>query len=318
MKPSPLFKVLFLGTGEFSKHSLEYFFSDSRFQIEAVLTKKPAPAGRGMKLQHSPVYETAQKRGVPVFTPDQIRSPADVPWLSSIKADAAVVSAYGLILPPFFIERFKNKIVNLHTSLLPRFRGASPIQYALLKGDKETGLTLQELSEKMDQGQIIHQIPFQVTDEMSALDVLEKMKPLSNEMLRDYLIPYLKGELKGSPQDPSKASFAPKIKNEDLKINWSESLKTIFNHIRAFTMDGGAYTFYKEKRLKIFKSKRIEGLSHQQKAGTILSRDENHLHIACGGGGVLSLLEVQMEAKKRQGIQDFARGSRMRAGELLK
>ena len=327
MKP---IKVLFFGTSDFSKNCLQFLLSDSQFQIQAVVTKLPAPSGRKLKPTLSPVHVLAEKEQIKFFTPGTLNDPKEVKKLIQLNVDVLIVVAYGMILPPSLLNHFADRVVNIHASLLPKWRGASPIQHCLLSGDKETGVTLQKVAQKVDTGDIIHQIDFPLSASMSAVDVLEKMESLSQILLSRFLPLYLKKEIKPVHQDESKASYAGKIKNSQLKIDWSKSAKFISNQIRAFTINGGVYTFYKKKRLKIFKSTIIENTTHSylklnkfkvdknfKMYGIIENYDKKYgLKIICGEGSI-ALTELQMQGKKKQNIHEFMRGFRIQKGERM-
>lgn len=301
-----LVKILFLGTSEFSKHCLRILLSDPQFQVEAVVTKF-------QKLKSSPVYILAEQNNIKIFTPSSSNQLKSASWISTLNVDIAVMAGYGIILPPAFLKNFHT--VNIHASLLPKWRGAAPIQHCLLAGDKVTGLTLQKTEKKMDTGDIIYQICFPISEKMSAIDILEKMKFLSQNLLCNILPLYLKKEIEPISQKESEASYAPKIEKKDLKVDWSFPASSIFNRIRALVLNGGVYTFYKKKRLKIFKSAIIK---ERGPAGSIIGYDKEYgLKIACGKDAI-ALLEVQMEGRKRQNIHTFMRGFRIQPGEKMK
>ena len=323
MKP---IKILFLGTTEFSRDCLQLLLSDSRFQVQAVITKPDSPSGRKLKMMPSPVRLLAEQRKIPVFTPQTLKK--DDVWMKIPLVDIAIVCAYGKILPSFFLDRFH--AVNIHASLLPKWRGAAPIQRSLLAGDKETGVTLQKVAQKMDTGDIIHQLAFPVSSDMDAIEVLHKIKSLSFRLLSHFLPLYLKKQIQPTPQDHSKASYAPKIVNSDLQIDWSQSAEDVFNHIKAMVLNGGSFTFYKEKRLKILKagmdfpslkpeSPVQTNLPHKiSKKGGIIGdyHPLRGLEVLCCKGSIF-LLEVQIQGKKRQKIDEFLRGFKIKKGDVL-
>ena len=308
-------KILFLGTPDFAASCLQVLISNPQFKIKAVLTRPDKPAGRNLKLSPSSVRVLAEQNSISVFTPLSFKDQPSMEFVRSLGVEAVVVSAYGVILPAYFLNWFPGRTVNLHPSLLPKWRGASPVQYSLLHGDKIGGVTLQKVSQKMDAGDIIHQISFPILDSMSAVDVLNKAKDASAELLCKYLPLYIKGKVKPRPQDEKKASYSYKIKKEDLKINWKAKARSVFNHIRAFSNSGGAYTFYENKRLKIFKCELGASSLEGGLPGQIL-RINPGMEIACENGSVF-LTEVQWGGKKRQNIKEFIKGFRFKNSAVL-
>ncbi len=317
------FKILFLGTPNIASQCLDFLIHDKQFTVEAVFTKPDARKGRGLKLSPSPVKELAIKNNISVFTPITLSSPKDIEFLKTESIDGVIVVAYGMILPSFFLDLFPKKIVNIHASLLPRWRGATPIQSSLLAGDKKTGVTLQQVVKKLDAGDIIDSKEILIEDTMDSLYVLKKMELMSIALLKTSLPRYFSNQITPHSQNELNATYCRKIKNEDLKINWNENARSIFNHIRAYTMNGGSYTFYKNKRLKIFKSSvnlesnfaegKYEGV--QEFPGKVMGYSkEKGLLISCGEGS-LFVLEVQFLGKRKQGIHHFMMGARISKGE---
>ena len=315
MKP---IKVLFFGTTEFSAKCLNRLFKDSQFSIQAVVTKPPQTAGRGMKKRESPVHTLAKKmkKSVTVWTPKTLKDSSALKPLQALEADALVVVDYGLILPPYLFEWFPGRIFNIHTSLLPRWRGAAPISRCLLAGDQKTGVTLQKMIHRLDAGDIIHQLEFKISEDMHSLDLLQKMEGLSFQLLTEYLPPYLKGEIQAVPQDEGQAAYAEKIEKSHLQIDWSQTSQEIFNQVRAMVIKNGAVAFYRGLRLKIWSASR-DNEAHQEDFGKILLYDkEKGLKVACGQG-FLYLQEVQLEGRKPQKIAPFLRGFSLKAGDVF-
>lgn len=304
-------KVLFLGTPEFSKKCLESLFQDAQFKIQAVWTRPDAPSGRGLKLRPSPVKKWAAGRSIPVWTPQTLKEKKSVEFIKQVNIDVVVVVGYGLILPRYFLNWFLDKAVNIHTSLLPRWRGAAPVPHCLLAGDSMTGATLQKISAQLDAGGIIHQLSFPILSHMSSEDVYRQMEEKAVDLLTNTLPLYLKGQIQAQPQDESKAVYAPKIQKSQLRVNWSCSALKIMNSIRAFACDGGMHAFYKEKRVKIFQAQ----ISPQQGgAGCILDINEKGILVACRQDS-LYLQEVQLAGKKRQPSSSFIRGFQIEKGQ---
>lgn len=288
---------------------------DSQFAVQAVVTKPEKTSGRGMKLHSSPVYTLAKKMNIPVWTPSSLKDSKPLELLKSLDISAVVVVDYGLILPSYLLNWFSDRVFNIHTSLLPRWRGAAPIVHCLLAGDKKTGVTLQKMVPRLDAGDIIYQLDFDISDQMNSLDILKKMESLSFQLISRYLPLYLNGEISSVSQDESLATYAPKIEKSQLKINWSEFAGDLFNKVRAMVIKNGVYTLYQELRLKIW-SADYDNESHQEKFGKIVSYHEKGLKVACGQGH-LYLKEVQLEGRKIQKIAPFLRGFPLKTGHIF-
>ena len=309
-------KVLFLGTSVFAEKCLKYLIENTQFQVQGVITKGRKASGRGMRLCSSPVYDLAQKQALKILTPSSFKNPKDVEQVKSWGAEAVVVCAYGLIIPSYFLNWFSDRIVNIHTSLLPRWRGASPVSRCILSGDQKTGVTLQKLSERLDAGDIIHKLSFALSEDMDAQDVLLKMEGLSFDLLGRYFPMYLKGEIQPQAQEESEAVYAEKVHKSELKIDWSQKASEIFNQVRAFVIHGGAYTLYKGRRVKIFKTEQGSNKSFSKK-GRVMSYDPlQGLEVVCGSGS-LYLKEVQIEGRKRQSIHTALRGFEFKIGSVF-
>ncbi len=309
-------KVLFFGTTEFSRLCLHHLSANSQFLIQAVVAKPPQPAGRGMKQKSSPVDVLAKKMKTPVWTPASLKDSKELQPLRSMGIDALVVVDYGLILPPYLFEWFPDRVFNIHTSLLPRWRGAAPISHCLLAGDQKTGVTLQKMIFRLDAGDIIHQLSFDISDEMDSLDLMQKMEGLSLQLLTEQLPLYLRGKIQAVPQDEDQATYAEKIEKSQLKIDWSKPSQELFNQVRAMVIKNGAYTLYRGLRLKIW-SAGYDNESHQEDFGKILLYDkEKGLKTACGQG-CLYLKELQLEGRKPQKIASFLRGFSLKIGDIF-
>ena len=278
------------------------------FQLKAILTRPDVPHGRGMKRQSSPVKFFAEQQNIPYWTPERAGDRFFLRALSQEKYDFSFVCAYGRILPLKYLNLFPRGSFNLHFSLLPRWRGAAPVQRALLAGDQKTGVSLQLMTEELDAGDIIGQREFPIGTEENAEDIFNKALQKTESLLQDEFVKYLKGKLTAHPQDNKKATYASKIDKKEAKISWKESSVDIHNKIRAFFLGPQAFSFLKGKRIKIYRSKCLNEKSYNKCPGKVCAIEKNKLFIACGKG-VLSLLEVQKEGKKKQKIEDFLKGN---------
>ena len=304
-------KVLFLGTSEFSKNCLEKIILNPQFKIQAVFTKPDAFSGRGLKKRPSSVKKWAAEQKIPVFTPYTFKDPANLKFILKFDIDIVIMISYGFIIPLYFLKWFPDRILNVHASLLPRWRGAAPVPHCLLAGDSVTGLTLQKTVLKLDAGDIIHKISIPILQNMDSIDIYQQMEKCVPELLFSAIPRYLTGKIKLLPQNEKLATYAPKIQKSQLKVNWGESALKILNSIRAFSSESGVFTFFQGKRFKIF---RAEISLESGNRGEILGYNKKGLLTACGQGA-LYLKVVQLEGKKKQKIEEFMKGYPLKKGE---
>ncbi|HTV61587.1 MAG TPA: methionyl-tRNA formyltransferase [Verrucomicrobiae bacterium] len=307
-------KIVFMGTAELSRPSLEKLARDSRFQIAAVVTRPDRPKGRDLKLQPSPVKTLAEELRLPVLQPAKARDEKFISDLGELKPDLIVVVAYGQILPQAILEMPTHGCLNVHTSLLPKYRGASPIQSAILNGETETGVTIMRMDAGLDTGPILSQRAAPILPEDNSQTLHNRLALLGAELLAESIPNYIAGKISARPQPSEGASYAAKIKKEDGRINWSESAEKNLNHLRAFTPWPGAFTSLKTDSktllLKIWNAEIIERTGH---AGDILQADKNGIIVACGERA-LRVSELQLEGGRRMSAQEFLAGHAIRAG----
>lgn len=306
-------RLIFLGTGALGLPTLRAL-AHSRHEVLAVFTQPDRPAGRGLKLQAPPVKELALELRLPVYQPEAINLEVDL--IRSLKPEAIVLAAYGQILSKELLAVPPKGSINLHASLLPRYRGAAPIQWALINGESVTGLTTFLMEEGMDTGPILLQRELTIAEEDTAGSLEAKLADLGAELVLETLQGLEDGTLVPRPQDHSQASYAPKIKKELALLDWSKGAKELFNLIRALNPAPGAYTFYKGKRLKVHRSRLGAEPDVSGSAGEVLGFGELGILVQTGQG-VLELVEVQPEGKRPMKGMDFARGYRLQAGEKL-
>ncbi|OQW46591.1 MAG: methionyl-tRNA formyltransferase [Proteobacteria bacterium SG_bin7] len=308
-------RVVFLGTPDFSEYCLESLYGDNHFEVVGVVTQPDKPAGRKMALTPSPVKKFALDRGLRVLTPENINTDEALREIESWNGEAAVVVAYGQILSQKFLNMFEEKVVNVHVSILPRWRGAAPIQRAILADDRETGVALQKVIKKLDAGDVLGVRKLVLSDDLSALDVLEKCKPLAGELLHIEFMDYLRGNLAGAAQDESLVTYAKKIEKSEGIIDWRHSSRYIFNHVRAMTMGPGSTTVLSGKRLKITKLN-VKSLTGKHQPGIILEVNSKIVVVGCGEGSV-ELLEVQPESKGKMPVAEFLKGNPLKKGDKI-
>lgn len=309
------FRVAFLGTPDFAAFPLEKILQDSHFIVPLVISQPDKPKGRSMQLSPSPVKEVAQRFGVPVSTPENVNDVQVLRELADLKLDGIIVVAYGQILSQGLLDICPQRIVNIHGSLLPRWRGAAPIQRALMAGDPETGVALQVIVPKLDAGPVLGVRRLSLAPSMKAPEVYEKLKALSCELLQIDFVDYLRGNLFPQAQDESKVTIAKKIKKEEGLINWKNSADFIQNQIRGLSGWPGTWTFRSGKMVKILDGLAQGGGSSGQKPGSLISCKNGELIVACGAGS-LSIFELQMESRGRQDVASFINGYGVKADEV--
>jgi methionyl-tRNA formyltransferase len=308
-------KIIFMGTAELSCASLEKLARDKQFQIAAVVTQPDKPKGREMKLQFSPVKILAEKLKLPVLQPLKARDEQFISELRELKPDLIVVVAYGQILPQIILDLPKFGCLNVHTSLLPKYRGASPIQSAILNGETETGVTIMKMDAGLDTGEIISQACTPILPEDNSQMLHDRLAQLGAELLVETIPDYIAGKILPKSQSAEGASYAAKIKKEDGKIGWSEPAEKILNRLRAFTPWPGAFTFLKtESKPRLLKIWKAEVVEQSGGAGEILLADKNGIVVACGKNA-LRILELQREGGRRLSAQEFLAGHPMNLGE---
>lgn len=305
MKP---LSFVFAGTSDFSLKCLQILLQSDKFNLKAILTRPDVLCGRGMKKQSSPVKSFAEQKDIPCWTPNKAGDINFLKALSREKCDFSFVCAYGRILPLEYLNLFPKGSFNLHLSLLPLWRGAAPVQRSLLAGERKTGVSLQLMTEELDAGDIIGQREFDVGIEENAGDVFDKALQKTESLLQLEFIRYLEGKLNPYPQDHKKATYAHKIDKIKAEILWKESSIHIHNKVRAFFLGPQAFSFFKGKRIKIFRSRCVGEESQRQAPGKVCVVEKDKVFIVCGHG-VLSLLEVQKEGKRKQKIADFLKGN---------
>ena len=306
------FRACFLGTPEFAVVSLRELLKDEQFDIVGVVTQPDRPAGRQLRLTPSPVKTLALEKGLTVLSPEKVRSNEILDTIRSWRADVAIVVAFGQILPQSFLDLFSFGAVNVHGSILPRWRGAAPIQRAIEAGDTETGVTLQKMVKELDAGDVFGSRKVLIDDQVTAMELQGQLAVLGAELLRVELPAYLRREVQLQPQDPDLVTFAKKIDKAECEIQWSRPSRSIHNCVRAFTMGPGAFANFQTKKIKIHRTELVsisdppKGMLGADRAGRVWSK-EGALY-AQTGDGLLRLLEVQPESRSRMRAEDFIRG----------
>ena len=310
------FSFIFAGTSELALDCLKLLLEMPFLTLKGVVSRPDALKGRGMKKQSSVVKNFALAKGYPVWTPRRADSADFLNSIAQKKCDFSFVCSYGQILPLAYLQLFPQGSLNLHLSLLPRWRGAAPVQRALMSGDQKTGICLQIMTVKLDAGDIVGQREFQIRENDNARDIFDQALIEMNVLLKEKLLRYLKGELEAHPQDSSQTSYAHKIDKATARILWKEPAFKIHNKIRALFLGPQAFCFFKEKRMKIYRAKIVAESFSGFSPGDVCFLAKGKLFVFCGEGA-LSLLEVQKEGKRRQKIEDFLKGHNVKLRDRL-
>jgi methionyl-tRNA formyltransferase len=307
-------KIVFMGTPDAAVKSLERLVLD-RHDVVAVYTQPDKRAGRGNKLNESPVKQFALAHGLPVFQPAKIRTPDALEEFRSHASDVAVVVAYGRILPETFLNAFPMGAINVHFSLLPKYRGAAPVNWAIVHGETTTGVTTIQMDAGLDTGAILMQRQAAIESDETSIELMQKLAVVGADVLSETLVKY--HDLTPRAQLEVEATFAPIMKKEDGLISWMLSAKDIANRVRGFQPFPTAFTYFEGKKLTLWSASPSE-VSHTLKhPGEILEAKGDSLLIFCGGDSVLGIQELQLEGKRRMSTRDFINGVRPEIGKIL-
>ena len=317
-------KILFMGTPDFAVESLNKLY-ESGFEICGVVTTPDRPSGRGMKLVASPVKEYALEKNLKIFQPEKISKNDEFKnEIKALEPDLVCVVSYGIILPKSFLEIPKLGCINVHPSMLPKYRGSAPIQWAILNGDKTTGVTIMYLDAGMDSGDIIKQQEVNINEDETTGDLWNRLSKIGAELLLEVTNNINKGIIERYPQS-KEYTLAPMLEKEMSKINWNESANKIKNLVRGLNPIMGTYSFLNDKKIKLWKIQIISFEEFTKNNGTIdyntiengtvlLSNEKLGLFIKAIDG-IISVLEIQGENAKKMNISDFLRGNKIELGE---
>jgi len=304
--------LIFCGTPRFAVPTLEKLVAGHR--IHLVVTQPDRPKGRGLELVASPVKQSALKLKLPITQPDRIKTNEEFhTQLSAIKPDAIIVVGYGRIIPQWMLDLPPLGNINLHASLLPKYRGAAPIQWAIASGETVTGNTTMRLDAGLDTGDILLQQQLPIAPDDTAETLAPRLAAMGADLMFETLAGLQAGTIHSRPQDHAKATLAPILKKEDGLIDFTRSAAEIYNRLRGFQPWPGAYTKFRGKNLQILKANPTETVIPP--AELVVQSDR--LLVGCGCGTSLELLELQLEGKKRTTARDFLQGYRLKPGEAL-
>jgi methionyl-tRNA formyltransferase len=338
-------RIIFMGAPDLSSAGLEALAHDAKFQIAAVVTHPDHPKGRGLKPQPSPVKSLALRLGLPVLQPECARDEQFIAKLRALRPDLIIVVAYGHILPPAILDLPRFGCLNIHASLLPEYRGAAPIQWAIANGETGTGVTIMKMDAGLDTGGILTQRRTPIRPEDDSATLHDRLARLGAELLAQTIPDYVAGKIQLVPQPAEGASYAPKIKKEDGRIDWNQPARTILNRLRAFTPWPGAFTFLKAcgdeasersptqpkpRLIKIWKAEVVEesdplihgrdgspsrpvASARRPYSGDVLSADKTGVVVSCGEHA-LRILELQRESGRRMSAAEFLAGNPLKCG----
>ena len=306
-------RLVFMGTPDFAVPVLEALIG--RYEIVAVVTQPDRRARRGRKLEASPVKVVALAHDLSVLQPPSLRQPDAVAELRALAPDVIVVAAYGQILPAEVLAIPPRSCLNVHASLLPRYRGAAPVAAAILAGEEETGVTIMLMDEGMDTGPILSQATCSISPQDTRRSLSARLAQLGANLMMDTLPRWLAAEIEPQPQDHSQATYCRIIAKEDGLIDWSQSAVEIWRRSRAYHPWPGAYTFWRGKLLKVLRAEALPQWSGEGEPGQVMALDEG-LAVVTGEGALL-LSEVQLAGKRALSAEDFARGQRDFVGSVL-
>ena len=307
----PSLRIIFCGTPEFAVPSLRRLAQSPEFSVEAVITQPDRPRGRGQVVSGSPVKEAALELGLHVYQPETIKSDSSQEFLKRMAPDAVVIIAYGQIIPARLLAIPRLGWINLHASLLPRYRGAAPIHWAVANGETVTGLTTMQIDAGMDTGPTLLRTEVEIGRDETAPELAARMSLIGSGLIADSLLRFDRGEVSPAPQDGRLASLAPILKKENGRIDWGLTAREIYNRMRGFAPWPGSYTTFRGQTCHLWGRP-----GTPETPGTINSVGEmavskSEVHVLCGAGTWLRLESVQLEGRKKTSAREFANGARI-------
>lgn len=309
-------KIVFMGTPDFAVGSLQALCESGKHEILAVVTQPNRPKGRGNKLLQTPVKEYALAQGLTVYQPQKVQTPEFVELLHELQPELIVVAAFGQFLSKEILELPKYGCINVHASLLPKYRGAAPIQYAIIKGEKESGVTIMQMDIGMDTGAMLDKVVVPIAENTTMGELHDALREQGAALLLQVIDKIATGTAVAEPQDDAQATYATLLDRSMEHIDWSKTAQEVHNLIRGFNPAPSTFTKLPNgKSLKIWGSKMTDK-SSAAAAGTVIETGKHSFFVACGEG-VLEITEVQPESKKRMPAQVFLNGRGVQEGDLL-
>ena len=298
-----MLKIVFMGTPSFSVPILEALIKE--YEVALVVTQPDKEVGRKKELTMSPVKECALKHNIPVFQPEKIR--ADYQPIIDANPDLIVTAAFGQIIGTKVLNYPKYRSINVHASLLPKYRGGAPIHYSVINGDKETGVTIMYMEKAMDAGDILSQKAIPILEEDTTGSMFEKLSIVGRDLLMETIPALIKGEITPIKQNPEEVTFAYNITKEEECLDLNKDARSLFNQIRGLLPTPVAYMVLKGDNIKVYNAK-VSETTHNKEVGTILGKTKKYFTVACGNGTALDIYELQVSGKKRVLASDFVNG----------
>ncbi|MBE6991191.1 MAG: methionyl-tRNA formyltransferase [Ruminococcaceae bacterium] len=299
-------RIVFMGTPDFAEVCLRRLYEDGH-EIAAVYSKPDMPKNRGMKMQMTPVKEYALEKGIEVVQPMTLKDENVQAQLKAFKPELIVVVAYGKLLPKAILDMPKYGCVNVHASILPKYRGSAPIQWSVLNGDKVTGVTTMMMAEGMDTGDIIETLETEIGENETSEQLWNRMALLGAELISKTVLDFENGNITLTPQDDSLATHAPMLTKDLSPVDWSKSAKQIHDQVRGLIPWPVASAEFSGKRFRIFETA-ISGKTTAHPAGSVISAGKDGLEVACGNGEVIVVRTIQADGGKRMAVADYLRG----------
>ncbi|MDV2885326.1 methionyl-tRNA formyltransferase [Alkalihalophilus pseudofirmus] len=305
-------KIVFMGTPDFSVPVLRQLVMDG-YNIAACITQPDRPVGRKKVMTPPPVKVEAMKHGIPVLQPERIRNQEEIERVLGYEPDLVVTAAYGQILPNDILEKPAYGCINVHASLLPKYRGGAPIHQSIIDGEKETGITIMYMVEKLDAGDILTQVRVPILEEDHVGSMHDKLSAAGAKLLSKTIPALIKGEITPQKQDETKVTFARNITREMEKMDWSKTGEELYNQVRGLNPWPVAFTTLQQKPLKVWRAKKVI-VATEHESGTVIEIRDDSFVVATGNQTALEIMELQPSGKKRMTAEDFLRG----AGSSLK
>jgi methionyl-tRNA formyltransferase len=309
-------RLLFCGTPQFAVPTLKQLLAQPDFEIIGVVTQPDRPRGRGQEVSSSPVKEVALAANLPVHQPEKIRSPEAQELLQKLAPDAIVIIAYGQIIPSALLSIPKFGWINLHAALLPKYRGAAPINWAIVNGETRTGATTMRINAGVDTGDILLQREIDIVRAETAPELTVRLSELGAPLMAETIRGLAAGSIVPCPQDHAKATHAPMLKKEDGRIDWNRPAQEIYNRMRGFAPWPGAYTTFRGQTCHVW-GEPIEnsGFNKTPSCFVILNKPEIRMFVVCGSGSAIRLTRVKLEGRKEVSPVEFFNGARFKPGE---
>jgi methionyl-tRNA formyltransferase len=318
-----MLKIIFMGTADFGAQVLEKL-ADSKEKKLMVITQPDRPQGRGRKILPTPIKKVALSKGLEVFQPENINDEESLKRLKEFNPDIILVVAYGQILSRHILNIPKMGCINIHASLLPKYRGAAPINRVIINGEKETGITFMFMNEKVDAGEIIFQEKIDIFPDETCGELYYRLSALSADSLPKLLEKIKSGKIEGIPQDNKLVTFARKMNKEDGKIDWSDKGEKVYNLIRGTIPYPGAFTYYNSRKLKITRARFLDDYqgeadtgSSSPKSGRVVKTEKDAILISTGDKGIIKILKLIPAGSKELTAEQFVNGYKIKAGDIL-